>query len=223
MSSLNKRRNLLQELVKVESVLGSLFKKISDVNDYLEPLEHALRAEEFSSSGYYIPGTSNGIVCILSALIRGDPLSIAIKSIRGKGFNLPAIVKGSDRSETTSTCDSILKIVEGKPKGTPINYVINLRWANLPSVIDGKDVIVIGTRFQYGQKSRLQRLYRKFQEAGYQILEDRGEFGGGPLTYKLTELARRLGDITVLEITLSRHLAENKERVAKILESITIL
>ena len=162
-------------------------------------MEHALREEEFSSSGSYIPGTSNGIVCVLSALIKGDPLSTAIESIRGKGLNLPAIVKGSDRSETSSTCDSILKIVEGKPRGISINYVINLRWANLPSVIDGENVLVIGTRFQHGQKSKLQRLYSKFQEAGYQILEDRGEFGGGPLTYKLTELAKRLGDVTVLE------------------------
>lgn len=223
MSSLNERRNLLQELERVESVLTSLLKKISDVNDYLRPLEHSLRAEEFSSSGSYLPGTSNGIACILSALIKGDPLSNSIESTRGKGWKLPAIIKGSDRSETKSTCDSILKIVEGKPEGIPINYVINLRWANLPSMIDGSNVLVIGTRYRFGKNDLLKKLYNRFQETGLQIIEDNGEFGGGPLTYKLTELARKLGNITVLEITLSRRFAENHEGVANILESLTIL
>jgi len=223
MSSLNERHSLLQELERVESVLTSLFRKISTVNEYLKPVEHSLRAEEFSSNGSYVPGISNGIVCVLSALIRGDPLSNSIESIRGKGRRLPAIIKGSDRSETKSTYDSILKIVEGKPGGIPINYVINLRWANLPSVIDDTNVLVIGTRFRHGEKAMWKKLYNRFQEAEFQILEDRGEFGGGPLTYKLAELAKKLGNITVLEITLSRHFAENQERVAKILESLTIL
>jgi len=223
MSSLNDRRSLLQELEKVESVISNLFQKISNVNDYLKIIEHELRTEEFSSSGSYIPGTSNGIVCVLSALIKGDPLSNSIESLRGTGRKLPAIIKGSDRSETKSTCDSILKIVEGKPGGTPINYVINLRWANLPDVIDDLNVLVIGTRFQYGQKDALKKLYSRLKEADIQILEDRGEFGGGPLTHRLTELARKHRNITVLEITLSRRFAEDKERVANILESLTIL
>lgn len=223
MSSLNERRSILQELERVESVLTSLFKKLSDVNDHLRPLEHSLRAEEFSSSGSYVRGTSNGMVCILSALIRGDPLSNSLELIRGKGRKFPAIIKGSDRSETKSTCDSILKIVEGKPGGIPINYVINLRWANLPPVIDGSNVLVIGTRYYHEQKDELKKLFGRLQETGYQILEDKGEFGGGLLTYKLAELAKKLGNITVLEITLSRHFAEDHERVANILESLTIL
>jgi hypothetical protein len=223
MSSLNEYRNLFQELERVESILASLFNKISNVNDFLKPIEHSLRAEEFSSRGSYVPGTSNGIVCVLSALIKGDPLSNSIESIRGKGHKLPAIIKGSDRSETKNTYDSILKIVEGKPGGAPINFVINLRWANLPSWIDGSNVLVIGTRFQYCQKDKLNQLYNRFRDADFQILEDRGEFGGGPLTYKLTELARKLGNITVLEITLSRHFAESHKMVSEILESLTIL
>jgi len=223
MSSLNEHPGLLQELESAESVLSSLFEKISNINSYLKPLEHSLRTEEFSSSGSYIPGTSNGIVCILSALIKGDPLSDSIESIRGKGRKLPAIIKGSDRSETKSTCNSILKILEGNPSGMQISYIINLRWANLPSVIDGSNVIVIGTRFLHSQKNTLKTLYNRFQEDGFQILEDRGEYGGGPLTYKLTEFARKLGNITVVEITLSRHFAENHDSVAKILESLTFL
>ncbi|MCK5389432.1 MAG: hypothetical protein KAJ36_03025, partial [Candidatus Thorarchaeota archaeon] len=118
MSSLNRHRSLLQELERTETVLNRLLKKISNVSDLLRPLEHSLRAEDFSSSGSYVPGTSNGVVCVLSSLIKGDPLSSSIDLIRGKGLKLPAIIKGSDRSETKSTCDSILKIIEGKPGGT---------------------------------------------------------------------------------------------------------
>ena len=223
MSSLNEHRSLLQELERTETVLNRLLKKISNVSDLLRPLEHSLRAEDFSSSGSYVPGTSNGVVCVLSSLIKGDPLSSSIDLIRGKGLKLPAIIKGSDRSETKSTCDSILKIIEGKPGGTPINYVINLRWANLPSIVDDTNMVVIGKRFQYIEKGDLKKLKIRFKELGFQVLEDVGQFGGGPLTYRLTELARKLGNMTVLEITLSHCIAENHDRVAEILESLTIL
>ncbi|GAH09659.1 unnamed protein product, partial [marine sediment metagenome] len=134
-----------------------------------------------------------------------------------------AIIKGSDRSETKSTCDSILKIIEGKPGGTPIDYVINLRWANLPSIVDDANVVVIGKRFHHSKKGDLKKLHIRFIELGFQVLEDAGQFGGGPLTYRLTELARKLGNMTVLEITLSHCIAENHDRVAEILESLTIL
>ena len=223
MSSLNEHRSLLQELERTETVLNRLLKKISNVSDLLRPLEHSLRAEDFSSSGSYVPGTSNGVVCVLSSLIKGDPLSSSLDLIRGRGLKLPAIIKGSDRSETKSTCDSILKIIEGKPGGTPINYVINLRWANLPSIVDDTNMVVIGKRFQYIEKGDLKKLKIRFKELGFQVLEDVGQFGGGPLTYRLTELARKLGNMTVLEITLSHCIAENHDRVAEILESLTIL
>ena len=223
MSSLNEHRSLLQELERTETVLNRLLGKISNVSDFLRPLEHSLRAEDFSSSGSYVPGTSNGVVCVLSSLSKGDPLSSSIDLIRGKGLKLPAIIKGSDRSETKSTCDSILKIIEGKPGGTPINYVINLRWANLPSIVDDTNMVVIGKRFQYIEKGDLKKLKIRFKELGFQVLEDVGQFGGGPLTYRLTELARKLGNMTVLEITLSHCIAENHDRVAEILESLTIL
>lgn len=223
MSSMNGHRSLLQELERADIVLNRLLKKISNVSDFLKPLEHSLRAEEFSSNGSYVPGTSSGVVCVLSSLIKGDPLSSSIDLIKGKGLKLPSIIKGSDRSETKSTCDSILKIIEGKPGGTPIDYVINLRWANLPSIVNDSNVVVIGKRYNYGKKETMNKLYIRFKELDFQIHEDVGQFGGGPLTYRLTELARKLGNMTVLEITLSHRLAENHDRVAEILGSLTIL
>ena len=223
MSSRNGHHNLLQELERAEIVLNRLLKKISNVSDFLRPIEHSLRTEDFSASGSYVPGTSNGVVCVLSSLIKGDPLSNSIELIKGKGLKLPAIIKGSDRNETQSTCDSILKIIEGKPGGTPIGYVINLRWANLPSVIDGINVLVIGNRFQYRKEDSMKKLNIRFKELDFDVLEDDGQFGGGPLTYRLTELDRKLRNMTVLEITLSHRFAEDHERVANILESLTIL
>jgi len=223
MSSMNRHRSLLQELERAEIVLNRLLKKISNVSDFLRPIEHSLRTEEFSSSGSYVPGTSNGVVCVLSSLIKGDPLSSSLKLILGRGHKLPAIIKGSDRSETKSTCDSILKIIEGKPGGTPIDYVINLRWANFPSIVDDTSVVVLGKRFNYGKEGDLKKLHMRFEDLGFQVLEDVGQFGGGPLTYRLTELARKQGNMTVLEITLSHCIAEDHDRVAEILESLTIL
>jgi hypothetical protein len=221
MSSVNGHRGLLGELEEVEQVLSQLLEKLSNVNNLLTPLEHSLRAEDFSSSGSYILGTSNGLVCVLSGNIKGDPLSGAIEKTRGKGRKFPSIIKGADRSETKTTCDSILKIVKGKPRGKSIAYVVNLRWANMPSIND--NAIVIGNRYYNDSNSALETLSSQFQKLGLKVMYDRGEFGGGPLTYRLTEFARKAGNMPVFEITLSRKCAENHERVADILESFTNL
>jgi len=223
MSSLNEQHGLLEELEKAERILSQLLGRLSNVNGLLSPIEHSLRAEDFSSSGSYILGTSNGIVCVLSGAIRGDPLSNSIENTRGKGRKYPSIIKGADRSETKSTCDSILKIVKGKPGGHPINYVINLRWATFPSIINSEDVIVIGNRFYNDPGNTLETLSSQFQKLGLRVIHDVGEFGGGPLTYRLTEFARKVGNIPTFEVTLSQNFAENHERVADILESFTIL
>ena len=223
MSNLNERQNLLKELERTEDVLQRLHGNISNVSEFLIPLEHELRSEDFSSTGSFVPGITNGIVCVLSAMIKGDPLATSIELTKGKGRRYPSIIKGSDRSETESTCNSILNIVKGKTGANPINFVINLRWANLPSVIDGENKVVIGKRFYYDKKDSLKKLYTKFKEVGIDYHEDSGEFGGGLLAFKLTHLARKIQTITVLEITLSRHFAEDYERVAEILEAITIL
>ena len=222
MSSLNESHGLLGELEKVEGVLLQILEKLSNVNSILVPLEHSLTAKDFSSSESYVHGTADGIVCVLSANIKGDPLFNSIENTRGKGRKLPSIIKGADRSETKTTCDSILKIVRGKPRGNSINYVINLRWANMPSINDD-DVIVIGIRFYSDPSNVLETLSSRFLGLGLKVMYDRGEFGGGPLTYRLTELAREAGNVPIFEITLSRKCAENHERVTDILESFTIL
>ena len=98
-----------------------------------------------------------------------------------------------------------------------------MRWANLPFAIDGKSVLVVGTRFSHDQKRSLEKLTTKLKGIGITVLEDQGQYGGGPLTYRLTQLARKLQSMTILEITLSRHFAEDHERVAEILEAFTIL
>ena len=218
MSSVNGQHGLLGELEEVEQVLTQLLEKLSNVNNLLTPIEHSLRAEDFSSSGSYILGTSNGLVCILSGNIKGDPLSNAIENTRGKGRKFPSIIKGADRSETKTTCDSILKVVKGKT----IAYVVNLRWANMPSINDN-NVVVIGNRYYNDPNNALETLSSRFQKLGLKVMYDRGEFGGGPLTYRLTEFAREVGNMPAFEITLSRKCAENHERVADILESFTTL
>ena len=72
MSSVNERHGLLEDLERTENVLEGLLRKISNVNEYLSPLEHMLRAEDFSSTGSYIPGVSDGIVCMLPDNLRMD-------------------------------------------------------------------------------------------------------------------------------------------------------
>ena len=223
MTSASEAANLFRELERAEEILGSLLLRLSSFHASLESVESNLRADDFSTSGLFVQGSTNAIVCALTADIKGDPIHDAFEGLRGKGFRLPVVIKGSDRSESQTTCDSIMKIIRAQLKLKTSELIVNLRWSPLPAVIDGSRAVVLGTRYGHGDAREISTFKEKLTELNLQVLEDNGEFGGGLLTYKLAELAREVGNVLVVEMTLSSALAGNVSKIAEILEAITTL
>lgn len=204
--------SLLQELERTEKVLEILLTRLSDLNAALEPIETDMRITDFTSSGVYVQGASRGIVCVLSGLIKGDPLEHVLSKMRGRG--IPALIKAGNRSESPSSIDSIVNMILAEDKKKPVEFIVNLRWSVFPKPLEKENLAIIGTRYLKGDVSRLRK---ELEILGVDILEDDGEFGGGPLVYEFNRIFASKPDTLVFELTLSRSLTKNIPMVTGIL------
>lgn len=215
MSGVRKRRDLLQELERTEKVLEVLYVRVSNLNSILEPLEREMRVTDFASSGVFVQGESRGIVCVLSGLIKGDPLERVLSKKKGSG--IPALIKAGDRSESPTIVESIVNMVHAEDKKKPVEYVVNLRWSAFPEPIDKENIMIVGSRYSSGRVHEVKRLKAELEALGVVILEDDGEYGGGLLVYEFIRSFKNKTEPLVIELTLSHKMSENVTVVARIL------
>ncbi|MFW9810319.1 MAG: hypothetical protein ACFFE6_13155 [Candidatus Thorarchaeota archaeon] len=218
MSGARKQSGFLQELERTERVLEVLLTRLSELNSALEPIEKMMRVSDFASSGVYVQGASRGVVCVLSGLIRGDPFDRLLNENRGRG--IPALIKAGDRSESQSTVESIVSMVHAKDQSKSVEFIVNLRWSVLPKPIEKENIMIVGTRYLSGNPQEVRRLIVELQGLGIEILEDDGEFGGGPLVYEFIKSYNNKQTPLVVELTLSHKLSENQNLVTKILNTL---
>jgi len=223
MKSSQKNQNLLQVLERANVALTTILEKLVVFNDSLKPVERSLRVSDFSSKGVLRAGAIRGIVCVLSSMIKGDPYSKSLEALEGKGLKLPSIIKSADRNESRHTCDSIIKIIESLARKDPPRFVVNLRWSTLPRSLNNKNVIVMGTRYNNLNDSETTQIISAMKQRGFDVLQDDGEYGGGLLTYLLIETLDDKRKLKVLELTVSREIAENENQVIQILEALSTL
>jgi hypothetical protein len=219
MSKSSNQRSLLKELVRTEAVLKGLLTTLSNLNSALIPIDREMKVSDFASSGELVQGASTGIVCVLSGLIQGDPLQ-RILAEKGRGRDIPALIKAGDRSESPLTVESIVNMLHAEDQKRSLEYIINLRWAELPAPLERERVVVIGTRYDSGDSMRLKKLETYLDEIGLKIVTDNGEFGGGPLTYEIVKSFSNRRNLLVLELTLSRQLVENDTTVIDVLNML---
>ncbi len=218
MSGSRKNRGLLQELERTEEVLEDLLSRVSNLNVALEPIEREMRITDFASSGVFVRGVSRGIVCVLSGLIRGDPLERVLREKSGRG--IPTLIKAGNRSESAPTVESVVNMVHAEDRKKPVEFVINLRWSALPELIDSENTMIFGTRYFSGLPHEVRRLRNEFEKLGVIIYEDNGEYGGGPLAYEFIKSFKHKSEILIVEITLSLKLLENINLVTGILNML---
>ncbi|TFG33977.1 hypothetical protein EU527_05835 [Candidatus Thorarchaeota archaeon] len=223
MNKSNRDNSLFQELERADSALTKVLEKLIVINDSLKPVLRELRVIDFSSSGIFKRGIANGIICSVTSLIRGDPLSKSLEAQQGKGLEIPSIIMAADRNESRNTCDSILKIIESEfLKKTP-RFIINLRWGSMPKILNPHNILVIGRRYSNLEEQELKKLTTNLEQQGLRVYEDSGEYGGGLLIYHLLESVGKTGNTTVFEITLSKELAENEKQVGFILQAFSTI
>ena len=219
MSKSNSRRGLLKDLERTETVLQDLLTTLSKLNSTLKPIEREMKVSDFASSGEYVQGSSRGVVCVLSGLIQGDPLQ-RILTEKGGGRDIPALIKAGDRSESPMTVESIVNMLHAEDQKQSLEFVINLRWAEFPAMLEKEEVVIVGTRYESGNSIRLMKLETELDKIDLKIVSDSGEFGGGPLTYEIVKSFNNRRNLLVTELTLSRLVVENDAAVIQILNML---
>ncbi|MHA3963570.1 MAG: hypothetical protein AM325_008510 [Candidatus Thorarchaeota archaeon SMTZ1-45] len=219
MSNSENQSNFLKDLEHTEIVLQDLLATLSSLNSALKPIESRMKLSDFASSGEYVQGSSKGIVCVLSGLIRGDPLE-KILTEKGRGKDIPTLIKAGDRSESQATVESIVNILHAEDKKRSLEYIINLRWAEFPSLLEDGMVVIRGTRYVGGSPLRLTKLEANLGKLGLRVLKDSGEFGGGPLSYRIAKSFINRHNLLIAELTLSRQVIESDNVVIKILNML---
>lgn len=219
MSKSSSQRSLLKELEHTEIVLQDLLATLSNLNSALKPIEREMKVSDFATSGEYVQGASKGVVCVLSGLIQGDPLQ-RILTEKGRGRDIPALIKAGDRSESPITVESIVNMLHAEDQKRSLEYVINLRWAELPAPLEREKAVIIGTRYESGSSIRLTKLETDLEKICPKILTDNGEFGGGPLAYEIIKSFSHRRNLLVVELTLSRQVVENDIAVIQILNML---
>ena len=213
------QRGLLKELERTEIVLQDLLTTLSNLNSALKPIEREMKVSDFASSGEYVQGASRGVVCVLTGLIQGDPIQRILTEI-GRGRDIPALIKAGDRSESDMTVESIVNRLHAEDQKRSLEYMLNLRWAELPEPLEREKVVIIGTRYESGNSIRLTKLETELEKIGLKIVRDNGEFGGGPLTYEIVKSFSNRRNLLVAELTLSLQVVENDTAVIQILNML---
>jgi hypothetical protein len=221
MSKSRVQRSLLKELEHTEVVLQDLLATLSNLNSALKPIEQEMKVGDFASRGEFVQGASRGVVCVLSGLIQGDPLQRLLME-HGRGRNIPALIKAGDRSESPATVESIVNMLHAENQKQGLEFVINLRWAELPAKLEREQVVIIGERFSSGTTVRKTKLEVGLEEIGLRMLRDDGEFGGGPLVYEIVKSFSKKRDLLVVELTLSRQVVEDQTSVMGILSMLAL-
>ena len=154
-----------------------------------------------------------------SGLIQGDPLQ-RIVAERERGQKFPALVKAGDRSESPVIVESIVNMLHAEDEKKLLEYVINLRWAEFPAILEKENTIIIGNRYVSGSPTDMTKLQERLGDLHFLVLRDNGEFGGGPLIYEIIKSFEDRLNLLVVELTLSRNAANKRESVVGILEML---
>jgi hypothetical protein len=219
MSRSSAQRNILNELEHTEVVLQELLTTLFNLSSALKPIEREMRVSDFTSSGEIVEGMSKGVVCVLTGLIKGDPLE-KILTLRGRGREIPILIKAGDRTETKVTVENIVGMLQVMNQKRSLEYIVNLRWAELPAPLEHDNVVVLGDRYVSGNFERLMKLESNLNELLFRVIKDKGEFGGGLLVYEVIRSFSNRKDMVVTELTLSRQVVENDVLVIKILNML---
>jgi hypothetical protein len=184
----------------------------------LSQIEKSLAIDELPSASGFIQGTSDGVICVSGGLSPGNPLSQAIRSIRGLGKRLPSFVLGNDSGEDEESCQDILRVIR-RSIGRP-HYVFTLRVMDTLGPARLASQVIIGTRYLHGDEDALQRLEDGIEKIGAEPIRDDGEFGGGALVYTLVEAFSRESE-PIVELTLSPGLVDDSQRFSELLSLLS--
>ncbi|MHA2379697.1 MAG: hypothetical protein ACXADO_04740 [Candidatus Thorarchaeota archaeon] len=217
---------LSEDLDRAKEVLKDLIQRVSGLRVALEPFERELRAKGFEDSEVYVRGTTNGFICLPTALTPGDLMSSTMQELSAAATMTPSLIKAADPEESMEMTDRTIRMLEwemGNRRDTTENprFIIVLRWASMFGPLEQSRTGVIGKRYLAGSAEQLEALIKLLKKTGIAVMFDDGEYGGGLLTYELSRVFGLSRDILIAQLTLSRRVATDRAVMSRLLEKLS--
>lgn len=207
-----------EDLEKAVLVLNNLESILIRINDALKHKEQMILEKEALRDRSIEQGLSNAIIILPKSLASTSCFSNALSLF--PDTKKPTLLQKSDPSESKKTCSKIIQLVSSrlKERDRRPTLIVNLHSTGLLPIVEKQNTIIIGKRFYQDYMRAIDQLVTKMRKHDFQVNEDTGLFGGGPLTYELSALFKK---ITVVEITLSRMIVENETSMRRFLGALS--
>ncbi|MFX0108616.1 MAG: hypothetical protein ACFE7R_10050 [Candidatus Hodarchaeota archaeon] len=207
--------HLFVHLERAESVLQELRNRITGLNATLEFLEVSLQPARKSIAKFQFKGKMNGILLLPTAECRRDPLRTGYTALRDSNISL-IVMSDCIQTGAIESMTNLVRLVNGELSGSDSQrFVIVLRWAPMIRPLERRKAIVIGKRYYRDPQGVINELKKELVKLGFEVFEDRGEYGGGFLVYMMTNSIFRQ-DILIIELTLARQTCTDISQILRL-------
>ena len=220
---------MTKSLEETKKILVELRGRISRIKERLDPIERTLRVREFSHESSVLAGTSHVYVILPTALCDNDPIGNSIRETELDNDDRPTMVQLRDPTESEKTCRAINRIIEAdllrfEREGNlgPRSLVI-MRWSEMSEDLGNKSQIIIGRRYFQATTEQGIKFNEAIEECGIGVVDDIGEFGGGPLVFHLARNFSGLHHMFIIQISISRKMAADAAMIQKILKCLATI
>jgi hypothetical protein len=218
------KTEITRELERAKQVIEKLWEVVSNLDNLLEPIERELAIKDFDSDGEFARTTAKGFILVPHSG-EDDPIIEALEWTNKREKKTPSIIRISEVNEDSDTVWKTVSMFESEvmQQENSEHLVINLRWSKMPEPLEAKKTAVIGRRYILGKEEDITYIQERLTKLGLDVVDDSGEFGGGPVVYEFVRLLGSKSSSIVMELTISESVVKDKMLVSQILELISTL
>ncbi|MHA1902441.1 MAG: hypothetical protein ACW977_00605 [Candidatus Thorarchaeota archaeon] len=214
MSISSSKSEIAKELERAKQVIERLWEVVSNLDNLLEPIERELAIKDAAKGFILVPHSGED-----------DPIIKVLEWTKESEKKTPSIIRINEMNEDTDTVWKTVSMFESEvmKQENREHLIINLRWSKMPEPLEAKKTVVIGKRYILGKEEDISYIQERLTQLGLYVVDDTGEFGGGPVVYEFVRLLGNKSSSVVMELTISESVIKDKVLVSQILELISTI
>ncbi|MHA2206764.1 MAG: hypothetical protein ACXABC_12960 [Candidatus Thorarchaeota archaeon] len=224
MSISSSKSEIAKELERAKQVIERLWEVVSNLDNLLEPIERELAIKDFDPDGDFAKTAAKGFILVPHSG-EDDPIIKVLEWTKESEKKTPSIIRINEMNEDTDTVWKTVSMFESEvmKQENREHLIINLRWSKMPEPLEAKKTVVIGKRYILGKEEDISYIQERLTQLGLYVVDDTGEFGGGPVVYEFVRLLGNKSSSVVMELTISESVIKDKVLVSQILELISTI
>jgi hypothetical protein len=101
------------------------------------------------------------------------------------------------------------------------SFLLVIRWDHMFEDLEKSKTVIVGKRYFSGPEESLKKLIKNLRKLGLSIIEDSGQYGGGPMTYELIQEFSKSKSLLVVQLTFSHSAATDEAKILAMLEMLS--